>query len=106
MYRLLLSFGNECLPKEAKKYGGCFWIKQKMAQVIFLQRSPKLIIRRNGGETVQHLVFTQQPIINGKFSFYFLLILNTFVSRELPYRKQNKYHYAFKTQIGDRILLY
>ncbi|MCP9261471.1 hypothetical protein DINM_004831 [Dirofilaria immitis] len=36
----------------------------KKAQVIFLQRSPKLIISRNGGETVQHFVLTQQPIVN------------------------------------------
>ncbi|EJD75673.1 transcription factor RFX3 [Loa loa] len=36
----------------------------KKAQVIFLQRSPKLIISRNGGETVQHFILTQQPIVN------------------------------------------
>ncbi|VDM20309.1 unnamed protein product [Wuchereria bancrofti] len=43
--------------------------EKKKAQVIFLQRSPKLIISRNGGEAVQHFILTQQPIVNGKFSF-------------------------------------
>ncbi|VBB31562.1 unnamed protein product, partial [Acanthocheilonema viteae] len=36
----------------------------KKTQVIFLQRPPKLIISRNGGETVQHFILTQQPIVN------------------------------------------
>ncbi|EJW78786.1 hypothetical protein WUBG_10305 [Wuchereria bancrofti] len=38
--------------------------EKKKAQVIFLQRSPKLIISRNGGEAVQHFILTQQPIVN------------------------------------------
>lgn len=38
--------------------------QHKKAQVIFLQRSPKLIISRNGSEAVQHFILTQQPIVN------------------------------------------
>ncbi|VDN90541.1 unnamed protein product [Brugia pahangi] len=41
--------------------------QHKKAQVIFLQRSPKLIISRNGSEAVQHFILTQQPINATKF---------------------------------------